>query len=123
MPDLIATGARWLADQRRRFMTREVEYLVGAVPTTVLAAIGRTEFEVVGDGGILERLESRDFIVAREDLPVPPERGHRIRETHDGVVHLFEVMAPVANRPAFRWADAERTAYRIHTRLIGTEST
>jgi len=30
-------------------------------------------------------------------------------------------MAPVRSAPAWRWADAQRTAWRIHTRLVSKE--
>ena len=121
MPDLIANGAAWLAEQRKAHLSKEIAYVTGATSITVLATIGKTEFEVVGDGGVMERTESRDFIVATADLTQAPARGDQIRETVGPTVHLFEVMAPVQSAPAWRWADAQRTAYRIHTRLVGTE--
>jgi hypothetical protein len=121
MPDLIANGAAWLAEQRKAHLSKEIAYVVGAVSTPMLATIGRTEFEVVGEGGVMERVESRDFIVATADLPATPERGHRIHETVGEQVHVFEVMAPVRSAPAWRWADAQRTAWRIHTRLVSKE--
>ena len=123
MPDVIANGAAWLAGQRKAHLSKEIAYVAGATTATVLATIGRTEFEVVGEGGVMERTESRDFIVATADMPgaQSPARGDQIRETVGATVHLFEVMAPVQSAPAWRWADASRTAYRIHTRLVGTE--
>lgn len=123
MPDLIADGAVWLADQRKTHLAREIEYVTGATSVTVQATIGRTDFELVGEGGIMERTESRDFIVATGDLTAAPSRGDQIRETVGPTVYVFEVMAPVASAPPWRWADAARTAYRIHTRLVGTEQT
>ena len=121
MPDLIANGAAWLAEQRKVHLSKEIAYVTGATTVTVLATIGRTEFEVVGEGGVMERIESRDFLVATADLMQAPSRGDQIRETVGATVHLFEVMAPVQSSPPWRWADASRTAYRIHTRLVGTE--
>jgi len=123
MPDLIAQGAEWLAEQRRSHLSHEIEYLAGTVATNIVATIGRTEFEVATEGGIMERTESRDFIVATGDLAEAPARGDQIREQRGGLVYVFEVMAPVQSAPAWRWADATRTAYRIHTRLVGVEPT
>ena len=122
MPDLIANGAAWLADQRKAHLSKEIAYVNGATTTTLLATIGRTEFEVVGEGGVMERIESRDFLVATADLLNAPARGDQIRETLGSTVFVFEVMAPVQSAPPWRWADAQRTAYRIHTRLVGTEA-
>ncbi len=121
MPDLIANGASWLADQRKAHLSKEIDYVTGATTITVLATIGKTEFEVVGEGGVLERTESRDFLVATADLTSAPARGDQIRETVGSTVFVFEVMAPVQSAPPWRWADSQRTAYRIHTRLVGTE--
>lgn len=123
MPDLIANGAEWLAEQRRSHLSHEIDYLAGTVSTNIVATIGRTEFEVVGEGGIMERTESRDFIVATGDLEAAPSRGDRIHERRGALVYVFEVMAPVQSAPAWRWADATRTAYRIHTRLVGVDPT
>lgn len=123
MPDLIANGAEWLAEQRRSHLTHEIEYVAGTVSTNIVATIGRTEFEVATEGGVIERTESRDFIVATGDLEEAPARGDRIREPRGALVYVFEVMAPVQSAPAWRWADATRTAYRIHTRLVGVEPT
>jgi len=123
MPDLIAEGAAWLAGQRKTHLAREIEYVTGPTSVTVQATIGRTEFEVVGEGGIMERTESRDFIVASSDLGAVPGRGDQVRETVGPAVYVFEVMAPIASAPPWRWADAARTAYRIHTRLVGNEQT
>lgn len=120
MPDVIAQGAEWLTDQRKSHLSRDVAYVVDGVSTTVAASIGRTEFEVQGDGGAISAFESRDFIVAAADMPGEPERGARIHETQGATVFIFEVMAPVQSSPPWRWADAARTSYRIHTKLVGT---
>ena len=122
MPDLIANGAAWLADQRKAHLSKEIAYATGATTVTVLASVGKTEFEVVGEGGVMERIESRDFLVATADILNTPARGDQIREALGTTVFVFEVMAPVQSAPPWRWADAQRTAYRIHTRLVGTEA-
>ena len=122
MPDLIANGAAWLAGQRKAHLSKEIAYVNGATATNVLATIGKSEFEVVGEGGVMERIESRDFIVATADLLQTPARGDQIRETVGDTVFVFEVMAPVQSAPPWRWADAQRTAYRIHTRLVSKEN-
>jgi len=118
MPDLIAQGAEWLTGQRRDHMSREVVYAIGASTTVVLASIARTEFEVTDGGGAIQRHESRDFIIAAADMPAEPARGHRIVETIGSRECVYEVMAPVQSEPAWRWADAARTSYRIHTKLV-----
>lgn len=61
----------------------------------------------------------RDYIVVLADLisagfGVPAE-GDRITETLAGEQVVFEV-GPREREPAWRWADAERTRVRVHTR-------
>jgi hypothetical protein len=59
----------------------------------VPATIGRTEFEIAGDFGVIERTQSRDFLVLAEDLVLAgsstlPARGDRIREIQGGTTYV-----------------------------------
>ncbi len=90
------------------------------------ATIGRTEFEIAGDYGVIERVESRDFLVLTEDLVLVgnatlPERGDRIRETRGTTTYVYEVMAP-GQEPHWRYSDPYRKTLRIHTKQIATEA-
>ena len=80
-------------------MARTVEYCRGAESVSVQATIGRTVFEVDDASGLLEKWESRDFLIAAAELvlagaQVLPQRGDRIRETGGGKVYVYEAMAP-----------------------------
>lgn len=123
MPDLIAKGAAWLAAQRTAHLSKDVAYAAGATVLTVPATVGRTTFEVetAPGSGVFQKTESRDFIVPAGSLVADPVRGDRIRETVDGAVLVYEVLAP-AGQPCWQWADAHRTARRIHTALVATET-
>jgi hypothetical protein len=74
---------------------------------------------------VVERIESRDFLILAEDLVldgtvVLPVRGDRIRETQGGKVYVYEVVAP-GNEPCWRYSDPFRKTLRIHTKHIATE--
>ena len=125
MADLLETGSNWLEDQRTKHATRSVTYQRGVDSVSVQATIGRTVFEVDNGHGVLERIESRDFLILVADLvlvgwAVLPTRGDRIRETQGAVTYVYEVMAP-GKEPEWRWSDPYRKTLRIHTKQIDTE--
>ncbi|MBW7905360.1 MAG: hypothetical protein LC135_05020 [Phycisphaerae bacterium] len=125
MPDVLEKGLRWLDDQRHTHMTRTVVYQRGADAVEIAATIGRTEFEQVDEHGVVQRLQSRDFLVRASDLvlagaPALPKAGDRIRETVIAQTFVYEVMAP-GNEPPWRYSDPYRKALRIHTKHVATE--
>ena len=125
MADVLEQGSAWLDEQRIAHMSRTVVYRRGVQSVGVNAAIGRTVFEVADAHGIVERIESRDFLVPAEELvlggePTLPQRGDRIRETAGGAVYVYEVMAPGAE-PHYRFSDPYRKTLRIHTKHVETE--
>ena len=125
MADLLETGSNWLEDQRTKHATRSVTYERGVDNVTLPATIGRTVFEIDNGHGVLERIESRDFLILGSDLvlsgpTVLPARGDRIRETQGATTYVYEVMAP-GKEPEWRWSDAYRKTLRIHTKQIDTE--
>ena len=125
MANLLQRGSDWLADQFKTHATVDVVYEQDAQQVTVKATIGRTVFELDNGHGVLERTESRDFLILGADLelgglPVLPQRGDRIRETQGSKVYVYEVMAP-GREPAWRWSDPYRKTLRIHTKQVRVE--
>lgn len=126
MPDLLEQASDWLEDQRKTHTSRIVTYERGVDTVAVSASIGKTVFEIDNGLGVVERTESRDFLVLTADLvlsglPVLPERGDRIRETQGTSTFIYEVMAP-GNEPHWRYSDPYRKTLRIHTKHIKTET-
>jgi len=127
MADLLEQGATWLNQQRHEHLSRPVIYQRGESSVQLQATIGRTEHDVENGYGVLEKFESRDFIVRSEDLVldghvVLPRRGDRIIETHGESLLTYEVMAPGSGSSHFKYADAYRNSLRIHTKQVGTVS-
>jgi len=125
MPDLLEQGSAWLEDQRVRRLSRAVSYCRAEHSVDVQAAVGRTVFEVDNGAGVLESFESRDFLIRAADLVLEggktlPERGDRVRETQDGTVYIYEVMAP-GREPHYRFSDPYRRTLRVHTKLVDVE--
>lgn len=126
MTDILQRGSDWLQDQRHNHATRTVTYERGVDTVDLSATIGRTIFEIDNGHGLLERIESRDYLVLAVDLvlsgsPVLPQRGDRIRETQAGTTYVYEVMAP-GKEPHWRWSDPYRKTLRIHTKQIDVET-
>lgn len=129
MADLLEQGARWLDEQRHEHLTQTVTYRRGEASVELQATIGRTEHEVENGYGVLQKVETRDFLVRAEDLvlngsAVLPNRGDRIIESHGEAALTYEVMAPGTRSGSshFKYADAYRHSLRIHTKHVGTES-
>jgi hypothetical protein len=122
--DLLDAGFSWLERQRRRFLCQDVLYRRGDVVLTAPATVGKTTFEVVSTNGILERIESRDFLIAAADLAVLglPQRGDRVVEVRDTQTHTYEVLAP-GRESHWRWSDPGHRCLRIHTKHLTTTET
>jgi hypothetical protein len=123
--DVLAQSSAWLESKRHELRTVPVSYVRGEATVVLQATIGRTVFEQQGEYGVLERTESRDFLVRTEDLVLEgtatlPERGDRVRETDGGKAFVYEVMAP-GKEPQFRWSDPYRRTLRIHTKQVDVE--
>lgn len=126
MTDMLARGMEWLSRQRTQHLTQSVTYARGADSVTLPATIGKTEFAIEDGHGLLQKYESRDYLVQTEDLilngtAVLPERGDQIRETQGTSIYVYEVLAP-GTEPVWRYSDPYRHTLRIHTKQIDTES-
>ena len=125
MGDLLEQGATWLDDQRHQHMTRAVTYVRGTSSVGVQSTIGRTVFEQVDEYGIVQKTETRDFLICTADLVLDaqitlPQRGDLVRETEGTTTFVYEVLSP-GDEPVFRYSDPYRKTLRIHTRHIATE--
>ena len=125
MANMLKTGSSWLLDQMKTHASVDIVYERGIDQVPIKATIGRTVFEIEDGHGVLERTESRDFLVQAADLVIAgatilPERGDRIRETVGTITYVYEVMAP-GKEPHWRYSDPFRKTLRIHTKQIDTE--
>ncbi len=119
MADLLETASNWLEGKRTQHLSRTVTYQRGVDTVDVSASIGRTSFEIDDGYGVLQKFESRDFLILASDLVLGssqtlPQRGDRIIENG----FTYEVLAP-GKEPVFRYSDAYRKTLRIHTKQIG----
>ena len=125
MTDLLEQASSWLDEQRIQYMSKLVSYQRGETSIDVLATIGRTVFEIDDGTGVLEKIESRDFLIVASHLvldsePILPQPGDRIKETAGDKVYVYEVLAP-GKEPCYRFSDLYRNTLRIHTKHVDTE--
>ena len=125
MADLLQQASDWLEAKRTQYASRVVTYARGSQSVDIPATIGKTTFEVDDGYGVLVRHESRDFLLLTTDLvlgeqSILPQRGDRIRETQNQQIFVYEVSAP-GKEPCWRYSDAFRKTFRIHTTEIDTE--
>jgi hypothetical protein len=125
--DLLEKSSAWLEDQREKFMSRTVIYQRGTDTVEVTATIGQTLFAVDNGEGAALQVESRDYLIRAIYLvlgggPVLPRRGDQIHELQDGVIFIYEVMAP-GDEPVWRYSDPYRKTLRIHTKQVDKEVT
>jgi hypothetical protein len=123
MANLLETGASWLADQLKAHASHSVTYIRGTEQVAVQATIGKTEFEIDDESGIIIRSQSRDFLIQAADLQLGsveslPVAGDLIRDTQGSNTFVYEVMAP-GNEPPYRYSDPFRKLLRVHTKHVG----
>ena len=98
-------------------LAAEIGYTpLGGEKLPVRAVVGRTVFRTTDESGIWTRIETRDFIVPKGQLPSEPQVGDEI----EFLGGTYEVLAP-GGEPCWRWSDSFRTAYRIHAKHTGGE--
>jgi len=121
MPDLLEQSQEWLTSMNRTHRSRPVVYARGTQTQEVPAVIGKSVFKVDTGYGLFGRVEARDYFIEVAELTGfgEPQRGDRVKDTLNGKVEIFEVMAPNGEDP-FRY-EAYRKVLRIHTKHIGTE--
>ena len=124
MGNMLENGDAWLADQLKTHASMEVTFVRDLEQVLVQATIGKTEFEIDDGSGIVERFQSRDYLIHAADLVLGgseslPEPGDRIQETQGGQTFTYEVMAP-GDQPCWRYSDPFRRLLRIHTKHVAT---
>jgi hypothetical protein len=113
--DLLASGAAWLTEQLKAAAGTTVTYTRSSESADVVATIGRSEFEAASQSGVVERWESRDFLITAADLPFGlPQRGDEIVEARGGEIVTYEVTSP-RGVPEWHYGDAFRSIVRVHT--------
>ncbi len=126
MSDLLERTSSWLADQRRRHLSQTVVYSRGGQSIEIAATLGSTTFEVADEYGMIEKWESRDFLIAAADLVLGdvtgrPQRGDRIAagdpSTGSGQGKVYEVLAP-GKEHVYRPADPYGKTLRIHAKQV-----
>jgi hypothetical protein len=112
-----------MAGQLEAAAGRTVTYKRGQSQAYLTATVGQSTFESADANGVIERWESRDFIVRSSALPFgEPQRHDQILETLGNAGVAYEVRSP-RGVPLWHYGDAFRNVIRIHTTLIQDNAT
>jgi len=117
--DVIASAATWFEQQRREHLAATVEYRPSVGLTRSCRAtlvVGR--WEAISKDGQVVRLETKDFLIHRDELAQDPKRGDRIAVTENGSEKVYEVSIPAGADYPWRWSDRKETLRRIHTHAV-----
>lgn len=126
--NILETGAQWLADQMEASVSSDVVYARGSQEYILNASLGRTQFEVTDQVGMLQNVDSHDFIMRSsemlfDDEQFTPKAHDVIRVTRGGVVHQYTVLqyGNTLNSPnqVYRWCDPYGKQIRVHTKYEG----
>jgi hypothetical protein len=127
MTDEIELANKEIIATLRQHASQLVTYQRGAHSVTVPARVTHSVMKFTDPitGHLRVEWTDRDFIIEAADLviaatPTRPRRGDVIRESRDGKVYVYEVLAP-GNEPEWRWDDAYQQTYRIHCKLVRVE--
>jgi hypothetical protein len=114
---MIADGSKWLESQRRRYLSVPVQYRVGGQghPIACQATLAVGRWEAMNAAGQIVRMETRDFVISKDELHVTPKRGDTLTLIEGGVEAICTVVIPEGSEQAWRWADRSQAARRIHT--------
>lgn len=121
MPDLLQSGAQWLASQMKHHAAQDVTYVRGVATVDLRATRGQSKLDLAdGDGGSYQILAD-DWLVAAEDLVlsgdvVTPKSGDRIQLETNTTRFTYEVISPT-HEPM-----ENGVRLRIHTKLVKTEA-
>lgn len=119
MQDILALGEAWFEQQRREHLAVTVNYQpqVG-LARNCRATLITGRWESVDTAGNVVRMETRDFIIHRDELPQDPQRGDSIVMTENGSQKTYRVSIPEGARQAWRWQDRSESIRRIHTMAV-----
>jgi hypothetical protein len=122
MRDMLKDGEQWLVGKQAASAAQVVVYSRASDSVSLPATIGRSQWEVPDTSGLLLRVESRDYVIETDLLllnssPIEPAVGDLITESG----FVYEVSPPGPGLAHWSWAGDHRTAYRIHTKLVGPE--
>lgn len=118
----LSAAAKALAATVKAVAGTAITYRRQPYAVALTAVKGRSEFNVETQPGIVEKIETQDWIISTSDLRlngslVLPKRGDVVEEVDGGKTYRWEVMAP-GGENVYRFSDRSRIQIRVHSSLI-----
>ncbi len=123
MPNLMESGAAWLADQLFTHAASPIVYARGGDSVSITAVRAQTIAELNTEFGMNIDVRISDFIIQESDLvllatKVKPERGDTITIVIDDETIVYTVL-PEFGDDAYRESDRFGNTYRVHAKETG----
>lgn len=115
--DISRTGNRWLNEMRVAWLSVDVSIVPpggGAARTGIPATVSATNRTVMDSNGLFVSIQSRAFLISREDLPEEPVRGMRLTLVEDGRTLVYEAAPPTDGDVVWQWSDRTQTLRKIN---------
>ncbi len=120
MGNLLRDGVATLADLLGEHASEAVVYVRGAARLAIGATPGRSRRRVDSGDGIVELVETADWIVADADLEgLVPASGDRIEHTLGEATAVYEVLHVGGGVGCSSPMGPAGTLVRIHTKRVG----
>lgn len=117
---MMSRGVAMLASKMKSSNSVTLTVTRKAATYTLTGWHGRGLQVNTADGGARVEISERETFLTVADCATvgmnKPQEGDRFQESGETVI--FECMVPDTGEPAVRFSDAERTIYRIHTKLV-----
>jgi hypothetical protein len=124
MQDMMEKAEAWFEKQRRAHLSKTVQYVpVVGVSRPCAATFVTGRWEAITKDGAVVRMETRDFLIHRDDLPQDPKRGDRVLIEEYGYQKTYETVVPHGANNFWSWFDRSQTIRRVHTQAVETVNT
>ena len=123
MPNLMQSGASWLAGKLQSSAGVSVVYHRGATQSgTITATPSQHEYDVIGTDDMLTSVLSYDWTFTAADIAISgsaiqPRPGDRIVASVNGVSQTYEV-SPMKPKPCFERLDTSGILLFVHSKLV-----
>lgn len=118
------SATEFSADSLAGTVGNSVVYSNGSISLRIKATLDETSRDVIDANGHAITYTSTDFLIRAKRLKengvqFVPVKDHQITIVRGTVTETYTVL-PIPGGAVYRWEDAHRLTYRVHTKLTGS---
>lgn len=123
---LMARGMAFLGEKQATAAGVTVTYTRANLSATLTVVVGDQQQQAqtrLQTQAAALAWSQRDYLILAADFADagftgPPQKGDRVTETVNGAATTFELFPGPNGEPCWRWSEAERLTYRVHTKRV-----